>query len=123
LEIFHRKKNLTNKFNLETHLRKQREFSYKTYGPGKRTPGLIAHIKKELREVAQKPDDLMEWIDIVILACDGALRAGYTPQEIVEALALKQKINEERKWPDWKNFSSTQPFEHDRSDEKKDEEI
>lgn len=51
---------------------RQRQWSRKTFGEGKRTIGILAHIRKELAEIEAKPDDLEEWIDVVILALDGS---------------------------------------------------
>lgn len=86
-----------------------------TIGPGPRVAGVLDHIRKECNEVAAKPDDLSEWIDIVILALDGAWRSGATPQQIVAALAAKQAKNEARAWPDWRTMSPDKAIEHDRS--------
>lgn len=109
-------------FELEAHLVRQAAFSVKTFGPGQRTQGVLAHIQKELGEVAAKPDDIMEWIDLVILAFDGALRRGFAPEDIVEALRNKQEMNERRKWPDWREASPNAPIEHIRGEEPKEEE-
>ena len=68
---------------------RQRQWSRKTFGDGKRTRGLTAHVRKELAEIEAKPEDLEEWIDVVILALDGAWRAGGTPEGIIAALAAK----------------------------------
>jgi len=46
---------------------------------GTRTKGVIDHLRKELDEVEKEPTDLLEWIDLVLLALDGAWRHGYTP--------------------------------------------
>ena len=70
-------------FDFLTHLQRQREWSEKTFGPEDRAFGIVAHIKKELDEIIDKPNDISEWIDVVILALDGAWRAGYTPDEII----------------------------------------
>jgi hypothetical protein len=102
-------------FDLIAHLERQREFSERTFGPGVRTEGVCDHIRKELAEIAAKPHDLSEWIDVVLLALDGAWRAGYTPTEICEALAAKQRKNEGRKWPDWRTAEPGKAIEHDRS--------
>ena len=106
-------------FRLEEHLERQYEWSKKTFGPGARRHGLVNHIKKELDEVLLDPDDLSEWVDIIILACDGALREGFTPDEIVRGLVEKQRINEERKWPDWRNFHEGEAIEHIRESDRK----
>ena len=99
-------------FDLIEHLRRQRAFSLRTFGPGSRVEGIINHIRKELDEVLSSPCDINEWIDIVLLALDGAWRADYSPRQIAEALAIKQSINEVRTWPDWRSVPEGQPIEH-----------
>lgn len=77
----------------------QREWSDKTFGTGLRTEGICKHIEKELNEIRANPTSLEEWIDVVILALDGAWRVGYSPLEIVAALAAKQDENiYKRRW-------------------------
>jgi hypothetical protein len=85
--------------NLIEWLGRHIEWSRKTFGEGRRVHGLCTHIESELAEIKADPGDLMEWIDVVILALDGAWRAGYTAEEIVTALQKKQEINELRKYP------------------------
>ena len=43
---------------------------------------------------------------------EGAWRAGYSPEEICEALERKQTINENREWPTWQDVPEGQPLEH-----------
>jgi dATP/dGTP pyrophosphohydrolase len=104
------------KRGLLDHLRHQREFSEKTFGPGQRTAGVLAHIRKELNEIESAPLDLSEWMDVVILALDGAWRAGYSPEEIVAGLTEKQARNEAREWPDWRTQPADAPIEHVRTE-------
>jgi hypothetical protein len=85
--------------NFERYLEVQILWSNKTFGKGKRTEGICQHIEKELKEIRSSPTDLTEWIDVVILALDGAWRAGFSPFEICRELVKKQNINIERKWP------------------------
>lgn len=99
-------------FNFEQHLHRQRNFSEKTFGPGQRTQGVIDHIRKELVEIEAEPNDLSEWIDVVILALDGAWRAGYNPQEIIGMIVAKQDKNENRKWPDWRTADPNKAIGH-----------
>lgn len=99
-------------FDLVTHLDRQREWSEKTFGPGDRTEGVLDHICKELAEVKNDPDDIYEWVDIVLLALDGAWRAGYTSTDIALAIDNKQKKNERRQWPDWKTSEPGKAIEH-----------
>lgn len=97
------------------HLRRQREWSRATFGPGRRTKGVIDHIRKELVEIEDDPDDWTEWIDVVILALDGAWRHGAEPRQILDAIVAKQAKNEARVWPDWRTLSDDVAIEHDRS--------
>lgn len=99
-------------YDLVSHLYRQREFSLKTFGPGERVAGVIDHITKELVEVRDNPTDVTEWIDVVLLALDGAWRAGFSPEEIAAALRDKQAKNENRNWPDWRTISNGKAIEH-----------
>ena len=63
---------------------------------------MIEHIREELEEVQANPFDLYEWVDVLILAFDGAWRAGHEPAEVIAAIKAKQERNEKRVWPDWR---------------------
>lgn len=119
-------------YDLVAHIYRQRGFSRATYGPGPRTEGVTAHIGKELVEIRKAAEDYAnsvgrdakartreelkyEWIDVLLLGLDGAWRAGFTPEEIVEALAEKQSRNELRDWPDWRTADPNKPIEHVRT--------
>lgn len=95
----------------------QRSWSERTFGPGTREKGVIDHIRKELEEIqnALPGEKLAEWVDVIILAIDGAWRCGATPDQIAEALGAKQVRNFNRSWPDWRTMSEDQAIEHDRS--------
>lgn len=100
--------------NLSEHIERQIAWSQRTFGPGARMVGIIRHIDKELREIEAKPDDIEEWIDVVILALDGAWRSGASADMIVEALQAKQLKNELRNWPDWREIAQDVAIEHVR---------
>ncbi|HCR1227040.1 TPA: DUF550 domain-containing protein [Pseudomonas aeruginosa] len=104
-------------FRFDLHLERQRQFSERTFGPGSRAAGVVDHIRKELREIEEAPGDLAEWIDVVILALDGAWRTGATPAQIIDALLAKQAKNESRTWPDWRTAPADKAIEHNRADE------
>lgn len=97
------------------HLRRQRNFSERTFGPGYRTKGVVDHIRKELVEIEEEPLDLSEWVDVIILGFDGAWRTGAEPQQILDAILAKQTKNEGRKWPDWRSANLDQAIEHVRA--------
>lgn len=96
------------------HLHRQREWSRQTFGPGRRTQGVLDHIRKELVEIEDNPES-DEWVDVVILALDGAWRHGMEPQQIIDAIRAKQAKNEARVWPDWRLSDEDHAIEHDRS--------
>lgn len=96
------------------HIERQRDFSLRTFGPGARTAGVLDHIRKELVEIEADPLDASEWADLIILAIDGAWRAGLLPAEIIHAVERKQLENEGRIWPDWRLFSQDEAIEHVR---------
>jgi hypothetical protein len=85
--------------DIVSYIFRQREWSERTFGEGRRTLGVTRHIERELAEIRADPSDLMEWVDVVILAMDGAWRAGYTPTQIMEAMEEKQATNFAREWP------------------------
>ncbi len=95
---------------LTDYLKRQQEWSRVTFGGGRRTIGLIKHIQKELCEIEAHPDDLEEWIDVMILALDGYWRHGGTPENLRLALHLKQSKNAARSWPPPQ--PEDQPTEH-----------
>ena len=101
-------------FDLVAHIYRQRAFSRAAFGPGHRTKGVIDHIRKELAEIEKDPDDIGEWIDVILLALDGAWRAGFLPEEIANALDDKQEQNELRDWPDWRTAEPDKAIEHVR---------
>ena len=95
----------------------QRRFSETTFGPmdrDARLHGVIDHIRKELDEIEADPKDLNEWVDVIILAIDGAHRAGYLPDEITGAYKAKMRKNWRRSWPDWRTMPEDKAIEHVR---------
>ena len=103
-------------FDLVAHIRRAKAFSERTFGPGERTEGIVDHIIEELAEVLADPTDLTEWIDVVILALDGAWRAGYSAEQICAALEAKQTKNEGRTWPDWRTAAPGKAIKHVREE-------
>lgn len=99
------------------HLANQRDWSERTFGPGPRLRGVLDHIRKELKEIEADPTDLGEWVDVIILAFDGAWRAGHEPQQIIDAVKAKQAKNEAREWPDWRTMSEDVAIGHVRTED------
>lgn len=93
-------------------LQRQSDWSVETFGPGTRAGGVIDHIRKELVEIEAAPWDVEEWIDVMILASDGARRAGASPQQIIDTYVGKVEKNMRRVWPDWRQFTEDVAIEH-----------
>ena len=102
--------------DLTAYVMRQREWSLKTFGPGARANAVVDHITKELDEIREAPDDLTEWIDVIILALDGAWRCCEATNrpltDINETLILKQLINQSRDWPDWRESDPDKAITH-----------
>lgn len=106
------------RFDFEAHLAHQAAWSEKTFGPGDRSQGIMDHIVKELCEVLRSKSERerqAEWVDVVILALDGAWRSGMSPRQIISGIVAKQAKNEARVWPDWRTADPNKAIEHDRS--------
>jgi len=101
--------------NLIEYIQKHHAWSQATFGTQVSTIRLIRHIEKELKEIEAAPYDLEEWIDVIILAIDGACRIGARPQEIAEALQIKQDKNIVRRFV--VPTDPNQPAEHDRTED------
>lgn len=93
-------------------------WSEKTFKPGRRTKGLIKHIEKELDEVRNAPNDYQraeEWVDIAMLALDGAIRSlNGCPAMAEDVLRRKFLAVQLREWPE--QTSEDEPCEHVRED-------
>lgn len=117
--------------DLEQHLVRQMAFSKATYGPGKRTEGVLKHIEKEVEEVRKSNGSASEWVDLVILSLDGLTRelsyegtsqerilsSEFIAKEARRMIVDKQNVNENRTWPDWRTMSAGKAIEHDRTGE------
>lgn len=97
---------------IEAYIDRHISWSAQTFGPGAKVVGLCKHIEKELQEIKADPTALFEWVDVIILALDGAWRAGYSAQQIWNGMQAKQKINFGREWPE--HSPDDEPTEHIR---------
>ena len=62
-------------YDLYAHItHKKIPFSTQTFGPGRRSKGIVEHILQELVEIESDPLDVEEWIDVLHLALDACWR-------------------------------------------------
>ena len=97
---------------VQDYIGRQIPWSERTFGHGLHTLGITKHIEKELGEIRAEPHSVEEWVDVVILALDGAWRAGHTPEEVAAEMERKQVVNFARRWPP--PSPEDQPNEHIR---------
>ena len=102
------------KSDLAMIMARQMVWSRETFGPHPRTKGTLDHIRKELKEIEADPTDLVEWIDLMILAMEGYHRHGGQPQDLPRMLREKQIKNTRRRWPDWRKVAEDVAIEHTR---------
>lgn len=88
------------------------KWSLETFGDGQRTQAVCSHLREEVDEAQAEPTDASEWADIILLAMDGASRAGISGQELITAIHEKQDKNLTRKWPDWREVDETTHIKH-----------
>lgn len=73
--------------------------AFTEYVFGKSTPeAKLAHLAEEVQEVMADPSDAHEWADCMILLLDAARKAGFTTDDLYDAVVEKMKINKTRKW-------------------------
>lgn len=97
-------------------LRALTEWSVDTFGP-QHFEGVLDHLAAELDEVGENPGDVMEWVDVLLLAFDGAARAGHAPDNLLSAFHAKIEVNKQREWPDWRQADPHRRIEHIREDD------
>jgi hypothetical protein len=76
------------------------EWSQATFGSDnvRDWTGPLAHLRRELVEIEQQPDDIMEWADALLLLLDASRRAGIHAGTLLGAAEHKLAVNRERTW-------------------------
>jgi len=101
-------------------LQSQYDWSVEAFGPGPRTMGITDHLMKEIAEIRAEPEDLEEWIDVIILGFNGANRLcaehGIPVQAAIDKVIEKHAKNATRKWPDWRTAEPDKAIEHVRDE-------
>ena len=76
------------------------KFSIQTFGTieQRNHVGPLMHLKKEIEEVINAPNDRLEWADCFLLLLDAAFRNGYSMQDLIDFGIEKLEINKKRTW-------------------------
>jgi hypothetical protein len=75
--------------------RRHKRWSEFTFGPGRKPWN---HLKLEAQELAERPRDITEMADVLLLLMDTARMAGFDIVKLCQAANEKQAINETREW-------------------------
>ena len=94
------RQNIKDVAKINQFIRDRNEFSNKTFGsPLVRDCSYpLVHLKDEIQELLDAPDDKMEWADCTLLLLDAAWRKGYSLEDLIEFSIKKLEINKKRKW-------------------------
>lgn len=95
-------------------LTEKKRWSYQTFGEGYKLEKICKHIESELVEIRETPNDLYEWVDLILLALDGALRVAKSPMAVLSTIYKKHQINVDREWVD--TVSEDSPSYHKETD-------
>lgn len=74
------------------------EWTDATFGQNQTADSCIAHLKKEVKELAENPGDRLEYADCLLLLIDAYRKAGGSADDLVCAGWQKFEINRSRVW-------------------------
>jgi hypothetical protein len=97
-------------FEFNRFMEERREWALKQF-PTQSCESVCRHIEKELTEIRACNTDLVEWIDVVLLAMEGYCRSGGNASDIFSAMKAKHAVNLTRKW---QKPNGDEPIEHVR---------
>ena len=66
--------------------------------PSRNMRSILNHLRKEIAELEEAPDDIMEFADCFMLLFDAASYQGLHMSDIWRAMGEKLEINKARKW-------------------------
>ena len=80
----------------------QGPWSDKAFGPDSRKGpiGSLRHLKREAQEAIEKPDDIVEYADCLLILLDATRRAGFSLGQLLWASWKKHLICRRREWPE-----------------------
>lgn len=58
----------------------------------------IAHLRDEIDEIEETPENIEEWADVIILYMNAAHFSGHSMDDILKAVHAKHEKNKKRKW-------------------------
>jgi len=73
-------------------------WSDQTFGKNRNPIAPLHHLKKEVQEVIEQPNDIKEYADCLLLLMDSARLSGFNMDDLYFAAKAKFKENKLRKW-------------------------
>lgn len=73
-------------------------WSDSVFGEGRPPTAPLHHLKKEVREAIENPDDDSEYADMLMLILDAYRMKGGTANELIKYTYNKLEENKQRKW-------------------------
>lgn len=77
--------------------KKQYKWSRETFGESSLESN-IDHLRDELIEVIETPENIEEWADVMLLYMNALSFAGHTMDDVLEAVHKKYEKNNKREW-------------------------
>lgn len=74
------------------------DWQRKTFGSNRGPLPQLHHLEKEIRELKASPSDPQEYADAFILLFGAAAEAGFSYNDILNAISDKLEINKAREW-------------------------
>ncbi len=84
--------------DLQTLQRECTAWTAKQFGENRSPSPPIAHLAKEVKELADDPFDRFEYADCLLLILDAANNAGISADVLLKTAFQKLEINKQRKW-------------------------
>lgn len=78
--------------------REAAEWSDAIFGANRSPMGPLKHLAKEVTEAQEKPSDITEYADMILLVMNAAHCNGWDGYALLEAVDKKLQINKQRKW-------------------------
>ena len=69
-----------------------------TFGSERPPSAPLNHLLKEVQEAIDKPTDIVEYADCLLLLLDAAAKAGFNTNDLIEASFHKLRICEQHEW-------------------------
>lgn len=89
-------------------------WQHETFGPLQTLEGIRDHMRREVKEIEDAPEDRTEPIDLIMLGISYLRKLGLDAAEIVALWQQRMVALKGRTWPDWRTADPDKAIEHHR---------